>query len=68
MLQGLKPETILGLDLFQCSKFNRLGFCKYQSIQPFEMQNLPFSGKSVFHLKWNRPSFPIREIWSFGTV
>lgn len=47
---GPKPEPILGLDLFQYSKFNQLGFCKYQSILPFEMQ-LPFSRKSAFHLK-----------------
>ena len=52
---GPKPEPILGLDLFQYSKFNQLGFCKYQSILPFEMQNLPFSRKSAFHLK-KRPS------------
>lgn len=58
---GLKPETILGLDLFQISKFNQLGFSKYQSIHPLEIQNLPFSGKSAFHLKWNKPSFPSKK-------
>lgn len=26
---GLNPKTILGLDLFQSSKFNQLAFCKY---------------------------------------